>query len=107
MTGLDYEKQNRKEQPLQPADPGHFAAISKHVRLREAAKRHRARTYIRGVEDGVAQERARIVQWLTEVDQPNRMPCEHSNGYGAPCGNCNVFLEPGEVIEFVRNWGAK
>jgi hypothetical protein len=104
MSGLDWEKQKRKEQLLESADPGHMRAISKHVAKRKAAQRHRERTFIRGVEKGVAQERERIVDWLMNEDKPNRNPCAHSNGNPTCCGNCNVWLDPKDVIQFVKGW---
>ena len=70
MTKLDYEKQNRKEQPLEVVDLGHRLAASKHARKRKAAKKHRERTFVRGVEKGTAkgyqQGAKEMKEYLTE-----------------------------------------
>jgi hypothetical protein len=103
MSGLDWEKQNRKEQLLEPADPGHIKAISKHVKQREAAKRHRERTFIRGIEKGIAQERLRITELLRELDRPNKRACSHApKGVNECCGVCQTFLDPAETIALIR-----
>ena len=70
MTKLDYEKQNRKEQPLEAVDLGHRLAATKHARKRKAAKKHQERTFVRGVEKGTAkgyqQGAKEMKEYLTE-----------------------------------------
>lgn len=107
MTRLDYEKQNRKEQPLAPVEPGHLQAITKHVKKRESAKRHRERTFIRGVEKGTSQERQRICDLLREFDKQNNQACVHAaQGVDECCGGCQSYIDPVEAIELIL-WGQK
>jgi hypothetical protein len=82
MTRLDYEKQNRKEQDLEPAEPGHMAAIVRHVRKRKAAQRYQARTFIRGLEQGSTQERDRILHLAYGlICYEHHKGCEHAACY--------------------------
>lgn len=60
------------------------------------------KVWLAGLKEGAKREQARIIEWLVEKDKPNRKPCSHSNGGELPCGCCNVFLEPNQVISFIE-----
>lgn len=45
----------------------------------------------------------RIIKLLEEIDERNYQPCEHSpKDYSLPCGGCQPYLEPKQVIELIK-----
>jgi hypothetical protein len=55
------------------------------------------------IERGKIVERERIIKLLEEKDKRNYLPCEHSpKDFYAPCGMCQPYLEPKEVIELIN-----
>ena len=55
------------------------------------------------IERGKLVERERIIKLLEEIDERNYQPCEHSpKDYSLPCGGCQQYLEPKQVIELIK-----
>jgi len=61
------------------------------------------KTSIDCIEKGQRMEKERIIKLLEQIDERNYQPCEHSpKDYALPCGGCQPYLEPKQVIELIK-----